>query len=257
MSTLRDRYVRICDRFVEDIGSDIVDYEIPMDATLKQCVFYCRKHIVNERNHYRFERYTQMVDHYFNEHLDWSGGERRPLIVHVDLGTGPGIFSWVVYDYVQQIWSPKGQPRLVQFGYDRCSAMVELAERFWTEFGLSDGAQFFDSRKALKRAVDTVDGDAYLLITFGHVLIQSHNLDDSSVIDRFARLCNRLARERNAADVLAVDAFTHGRKQHFNAAVERLHEGLHDPTAAGAWQEISIPDSVLFPGSRALMSLRR
>ena len=62
------------------------------------------------------------------------GGGRRPLIVHVDLGTGPGIFNWVVYDYVQQEWGRSNRPQLAQFGYDHCPAMVELAEQIWDGF---------------------------------------------------------------------------------------------------------------------------
>ena len=215
---------------------------------------------VHDRKHFRYGRYSQMLDHYFRKHLGGHGGGRRPQIVHVDLGTGPGLFNWVVYDYVQTAWSHPTRPQLAQFGYDHSSAMVELAERIWTDFGLSHQVQYFASLDRLTRAVDAITGDAYLLITFGHVLIQSYNPIDRSAIKSFAKLCNRLANDRDAADVLAVDAYAYHRTQQFNVAARLLFRELCDPINAAArhtWERVDIPNSVLPDGSRALMSLRR
>ena len=257
MSTLKNRYLPVCDRLIREVGTEDVGYRIPKDATLKQCVSYVKQHVVHDRDHFRYLRYTRMVDHYFRKHL---GGERRSLIIHVDLGTGPGIFNWVVYDYVQQNWRPKNRPQLAQFGYDHCPTMVELAERIWTDFGLQHEVQFFASSKALRRAVDAMAGDAYLLITFGHVLIQSYNPIDRSVINSFAKLCNRLARGRDAADVLAVDAYAHDHSRQFQEAAKCLHRKLRgsatNATALHHWKTVSIPRSLLSEGSRALMSIR-
>lgn len=259
MSALKDRYLPVCDRLVQTVGTEDVGHQIPKDATLKQCVGYLNQYIVDTRTHFRYMRYSRMVDHYFRQHLGGSKQRHRPPIVHVDLGTGPGIFNWVVYDYVQQNWRPERRPRLTQFGYDRCSAMVELAERIWTRFKLSDEVQFFDSRKALRKAVDETPEDAYLLITFGHVLIQSYNLVDRSAISSFAKLCNRLAQGRDIADVLAVDAYAGYRTQEFELATKCLHRKLHNSANATAdhpWERMSVPNSVLPDGSRALLSLR-
>lgn len=259
MSTLKDRYLPVCDRLVQKVGTEHVGHRIRKDATLKQCVGYLNQYIVDTRTHFRYMRYFRMVDHYFRQHLGGSKERRRPLIVHVDLGTGPGIFNWVVYDYVQQKWRPERRPRLAQFGYDRCSAMVELAERIWTKFNLSDEVQFFDSRKALRKAVRAMPEDAYLLITFGHVLIQSYNLIDRSAISSFAKLCNQLAHGRDMADVLAVDAYTGYRTHEFELATKCLYRKLRDSsdaTAGHPWSRMRVPNSVLPKGSRALLSLR-
>ena len=259
MSTLRVRYLPVCDRLVRKVGTEHVGYRIPKDATLKQCVGYLSQHIVHDRSHFRYMRYFRMVDHYFRQHLGGSTERRRPLVVHVDLGTGPGIFNWVVYDYVQQKWRPERRPRLAQFGYDRCSAMVELAERIWTRFKLSDEVQYFDSRKALRTAVGAMPEDAYLLITFGHVLIQSYNPMDQSAISSFAKLCNRLAHGRDTADVLAVDAYAGSRTQEFESATKCLRRKLRDSANGAAdqpWVRVNVPNSVLPGGSRALLSLR-
>ena len=259
MSSLKDRYLPVCDRLVRKVGTEHVGHRIPKGATLKQCVGYLNQHIVHDRTHFRYMRYFQMVDHYFRQHLGGSKQGRRPLIVHVDLGTGPGLFNWVVYDYVQQNWRPERRPQLAQFGYDHCPAMVELAERIWTRFKLSDEVQYFDSRKALRRAVDETPEDSYLLITFGHVLIQSYNLVDRSVISSFAKLCNRLAHGRDTVDVLAVDAYAYSRTQEFESATKCLHRKLRDSTNATAdhpWVRVSVPNSVLPGESRALLSLR-
>lgn len=259
MSTLKDRYLPVCDRLVQKVGTEHVGHRIPKDATLKQCVGYLNQYIVNSRTHFRYMRYSRMVDHYFRQHLGGTKERRRPLILHVDLGTGPGIFNWVVYDYVQQNWRPGRRPRLAQFGYDRCSAMVELARRIWKRFKLNDEVQFLDSRKALRRAVDAMPEDAYLLITFGHVLIQSYNPTDRSVIGTFAKLCNRLAHGRDTVDVLAVDAYAGYRTREFELATRCLHrklKGSVNATADHRWTRMSVPNSVLPDGSRALLSLR-
>ncbi len=259
MSTLKDRYLPVCDRLVQTVGTEDVGHQIPKDATLKQCVGYLNQYIVDTRTHFRYMRYSRMVDHYFRQHLGRSKQRRRPLIVHVDLGTGPGIFNWVVYDYVQQNWRPERRPRLTQFGYDRCPAMVELAERIWTEFKLSDNVQYCDSRKALRKAVDATLEDSYLLITFGHVLIQSYNMVDRSTISSFAKLCTQLAHGRDTADVLAVDAYAGSRPQEFELAMRCLYRKLHDSanaTAGHPWARMNVPNSVLPDDSRALLSLR-
>ena len=260
MSMLKDRYLAVCDSLIRETGTEHVGHRIHKDATLKQCVSYMNQHIVHDREHFRFDRYMQMVDHYFRAYLGGPGGGRRPLIVHVDLGTGPGIFNWVVYDYVQQEWEQSNRPQLAQFGYDHCPAMVELANQIWTDFGLPHEVQYFASSKPLGRSVDAITGDAYLLVTFGHVLIQSYNPIDRSAINSFATLCNRLARGRDAVDVLAVDAYAHDYSRQFDKAAKRLQKELcgssANATARDPWKRVSIPGSVLRDGARALMSLR-
>lgn len=260
MSMLKDRYLDVCDGLIGEVGTAEVTHRIPTNATLKQCVRYLEQHIVHDRQHFRYDRYMRMVDHYFRGYLGAHGGGRRPLIVHVDLGTGPGIFNWVIYDYFQQSWRRRNRPQLVQFGYDQCPAMVKLAERIWTDFGLQHEVQFLDSPKALRKAVAAMTGEAYLLITVGHVLIQSYNPVDRSVIINFAKLCNRLARSRDAADVLAVDAYAHAYSRQFDEAAKCLHRELcgssTNATAIYPWEIVSIPHSVLPEGSRALMSIR-
>ena len=260
MSMLKDRYLLACDRLIEELGTERVGHRIPEDATLMQCASYLNQHVVHDRTHFRWGRYSQMLDHYFRKHLGGHIGGHKPQVVHVDLGTGPGLFNWVVYDYVQEAWSNQTRPQLAQFGYDHSSAMVELAERIWTDFGLSHQIQFFTSTERLTRAVDAITGDAYLLITFGHVLIQSYNPIDRSAIKTFAQLCNRLASGRNAADLLAVDAYAYHRTQQFSVAARLLFRELSDSINAAThdpWERVDIPSSVLPHGSRALMSLRR
>ena len=260
MSMLKDRYLDVCAGLIGEVGTADVTHRIPKNATLKQCVRYLEQHIIHDRQHFRYVRYMRMVDHYFRGYLGAHGGGRRPLIVHVDLGTGPGILNWVIYDYFQQSWRRRNRPQLVQFGYDQCPAMVKLAERIWTDFGLQHEVQFLDSPKALRKAVEAMTGEAYLLITFGHVLIQSYNPVDRSVIINFAKLCNRLARSRDAADVLAVDAYAHAYSRQFDEAAKCLHRELRgsstNATAIYPWEIVSIPHSVLPEGSRALMSIR-
>ena len=250
----------VCDRLIKQIGTADVSHHIPKNATKKQCAGYLKEYIV-DRQHFRYDYYMKMLHYYFRQYLDIRGGGYKPLIIHVDLGTGQGIFNWVVHDFVQQNWNQANRPKLTQFGYDHCPAMVKLAKQIWRDFGLPDKVQYTDSRKALRKSVGTATGDAYLLITFGYVLIQSNNLIDRTVMSNFAKLCNRLALDRNAVDVLAVDAYAYDWSQQFDNAAERLHRELcyprTDTAASYPWHRVSIPPDVLSLESKAIMSIRR
>ena len=69
MIALKDLYLPVCDRLVEEVGAENVGHRIPKEATLKQCVGYLSRHIVHDRSHFRYMRYLRMVDHYFRQHL--------------------------------------------------------------------------------------------------------------------------------------------------------------------------------------------
>ncbi len=259
MRLLRDRYLDVCDRVITKTGTAGVPYRMPEDATPKQCAGYMKRYIVGERNHCRYDYCMRMLDYGFGRGLDVERGGSKSLIIHVDLGTGPGIFNWVVYDYVQQNWERKNRPGLKQFGYDRCPAMVKLAKRIQKDLGTRNKVQYTDSRKALRKSVGAVTGDAYLLITFGYVLIQS-NEGDGRAISSLAKMCNRLAMGRDAVDVLAVDGYARDRLLEFDDAAKRLHRKLRRTSVGAAaghtWKRVRIPPDVLRNRSRAIMSIR-
>ena len=259
MRLLRDRYLDVCDRVITKTGTSGEPFLIAEDATLKECAGYLKQYIVGERNHFRYGYCMRMLDYGFGRDLDIERGGSKPLIIHVDLGTGPGILNWVVYDFVQQNWERKNRPVLKQFGYDRCPAMVKLAKRIQKDLGVDDKVQYTDSRKALRKSVGAVTGDAYLLITFGYVLIQS-NKDDPTAISSLAKMCNRLAMGRDAVDVLAVDASAHDWSRQFDDAAKRLHRKLRRTSAGAAtnlpWKRVPIPPRVLGNRSSAIMSIR-
>ena len=256
---LRHQYLGACDRVISKTGTARVPYRIPEDATLKQCAGYMEDYIIRDRQHFRYDYYMRMLDFGFGRELDVERGGSKPLIIHVDLGTGPGIFNWVVYDYVQRKWKRKNRPGLKQFGYDRCPAMVKLAKRIQKDLGVHDKVQYTDSRKTLRESVGAVTEDAYLLITFGYVLIQS-NEGDRGTISSLAKMCNRLAMGRDAVDVLAVDGYARDRLQDFDDAARRLHRKLRrtsvDTAPGHTWKRVSIPPRVLGNRSSAIMSIR-
>ena len=259
MRLLRDRYLDVCDRVITKTGTADVSHRVPENATRKQCAGYMKDYIVHDRQHCRYDYYMRMLGYGFGRDLDIKRGGSKPLIIHVDLGTGPGIFNWVVYDYVHQNWERKNRPVLKRFGYDRCPEMVKLAKRIQKDLGTRDKVQYTDSRKVLRESVGAVTGDAYLLITFGYVLIQS-NKDDPTAISSLAKMCNRLAMGRDAVDVLAVDASAHDWSRQFDDAAKRLHRKLRRTSAGAAtgppWKRVSIPPDVLRNRSRAIMSIR-
>ena len=122
---IRDQYRDIIGSLAREHGAAASGYEISRDATLAACIGYSRRFIVgraNDEPHYRYGRYMRVLS---------SALRRNPVntgtVVHVDIGCGPGLFTWVVRDYFRA--SPKIEVDL--YGYDHSKEMVRLADYIW------------------------------------------------------------------------------------------------------------------------------
>ncbi len=127
---IRDHYIGAVDRMASRFGRECGDHVIPPDATLPRCIDYAAYYLYERdtKKHYRYKRYlralTDLLRHY--------GDHRKtPRIVHVDVGCGPGIFSWVVHDYFRR--KEKGI-EIELHAYDGSPEMVKLAGLIWSEF---------------------------------------------------------------------------------------------------------------------------
>ena len=112
-------------------------YEVFEDATMGQCVGYTQKFVIAKEKGSAFNRY----DHY-REVLDTALDilPRQETFVHVDVGCGPGLCSWVAHDCSQEREHPG--PLLA---FDRAPNMVKLANHLWERMETASELQAFSN----------------------------------------------------------------------------------------------------------------
>ena len=230
-------------------------FEIPANATMHDCIGYTLYHVCGQRpggkRHYRYDRYGRALRdtlrrieapfddlHRTEIPLDYIPGEPVPSVgtagknahvVALDIGSGPGIFSWVAHDYFQ----PSEEVDLELFGLDRCPSMVDLARSLWqrmdTRIDLKVESDWKRIHSGLSMTLSSHQ-DSTVIVTIGHLLVQI--VDDCGPINQVARYvadCVSLASmpgTRSRCFVIGADAFSHGRRQLFRRAWECLRVRL-------------------------------
>ena len=113
---IRDRYREIIQVLAKEHGAVVADFKIPKNATLDTCLGYTIKYIVNgNQKHYRYDRYYRSLKILLRKYP-----VKRGSIVHVDIGCGPGLFTWVVGDYFRS----QSKFKVSSYGYDHAPNMV-------------------------------------------------------------------------------------------------------------------------------------
>lgn len=215
---IRDHYISAIDRMASRFGRESGDHVIPRDATLPRCIDYaaCYLDEIDDDEHYRYNRYmlalTELLTHY--------GDHRRtPRIVHVDVGCGPGVFSWVVHDY----FSVKERGTEIELrAYDSSSEMVRLAGLIWREF---DTSVYLDATSDVGELTSRImqgGPPADVIVSFGHVLAQTS--DQKDAIDSFADILSTVRLNSNL--VVAVGAQRDPAIQRFHRSIDRLTNAL-------------------------------
>ena len=117
--------------------------------------------------------------------LPFDPADRR-RVVHLDIGCGPGVFSWVIYDHMASQGTRDPGP-VDYYGYDHSAAMIQLAHLFLKgsplkyEFhGFSDLAEILTELAA--RDFSNCD----VVVTFGYALLQVR--DNPAALGDFAAL---------------------------------------------------------------------
>ena len=214
-------------RFGRESGTHVIPaYVIPKNATLPRCIDYAARYLYEEDDvqHYRYKRYMRALEDLLRDY----GDHRKPsTIVHVDIGCGPGLFSWVVHDYFKH---RKLKTAIELHAYDHSPKMVELAGWIWSEFetGVHLGAT--SDLSDLISQVTLGRQSADVIVSFGHVLAQTSDQQDA--LDSFADILRRirLNNRLNNNLVMAVDAQNDQAVQRFHRSINRLIETLatHD-----------------------------
>ena len=217
--------MNVIESIASEEGSGDVSHVVPRDATLSQCIGYARDYVVRkqqEQPHYRYEKYLTTLRKCM-QILPFDHG--TPTAMHLDLGAGPGLFTWVFWDYLQGATSDESGLSLDLFGYDHATEMARLARRVWGAFGLRAAYRCFDSEREVYANVWPQGPPTNVLITLGHSLIQVHQHGGLGV---FAKLCEAVAGLDRSARLVAVDARGAGRPGQFDSAWRALESLMSD-----------------------------
>lgn len=204
-------------------GKADFSYRVPSDVSLERAIEYTGHHIISSlygTPHYRYGRYRNALDKVLKEELRFKPANRR--IVGLDLGCGPGLFSWVVRDYMlKEYGSNDGDISLI--GYDHAKNMIRLADLFRERFPMKiNFAGYFETEK-IREALSRKDflGDD-VIITLGHVLIQA----SSDGIRNFAEIIQNLY-QSHFCILVAVDAlYAGGGRSELLSSCKRLQDVL-------------------------------
>lgn len=200
---IRQQYFGVLDGIADSHGrvrgQHIVKrHIIGRNASLQRCIDYAL-HYFRENDtqpHYRYDRYYKTIERL----LDRCGSVRRTRhVVHLDLGCGPGLFSWALHDYFSQ-----NEPNTVLevYGYDHAPSMTRLARLIWSELDGVCDAQFTHDSDELTSLVMQGGPPADVIVSFGHVLVQIAR--SASTKAEFARILASVRLQSSL--VVAVDA---------------------------------------------------
>lgn len=242
-------------------------YEIPPDATKDDCIAYTLHHVCGQHSdgtqanpHYRYHRYRHALhDSLVSLKASVHGPHRLQIavdemvpgaagppgiaesedatgksvrLVALDLGSGPGIFSWVAHDYLLE----SRNVDLKLFALDRCSNMVSLARALWrrmdTRCDLTVASDWRRIRTDVSSAVRCQGRESTMIVTLGHLLVQI--VSDSRSIRQIAHtladcvsFCAGSVPPTRCV-VIGADAHSGIRRELFERAWRRLRQTLAD-----------------------------
>ena len=153
-------------------------------------------------------------------------------IAHIDIGCGPGLFSWVLLDWAQEHGIEPD--RLGLYGYDYNKEMVRLAEMIHSKLdAISDdypnSYYHYDSEQFLQRLTDDYNANTDYIITFGYVLAANHYESDIECFTEILRHILGMRSGDSKCFLLASDA-TSISKGDFSCGWGKL---LHSLEASG------------------------
>ena len=241
--SIRDNYIPAFNSIAQCHGERYSNAQIGSQDSLRETIGYTREYVVEHTTpHFRYEYYHDALSGALTR-LPFDLAD-RPL-VHLDIGCGPGVFSWVMYDYMAS--QEKRDPgRVAYYGYDHCAAMLELAHLLLECFsdryefrGFSDLAEI--SKTLAEEDVSNCD----VVVTFGYALVQVR--DDPAALRHFATLI-RCVLPSHSAIIVAADAHNTAGRAAFRDQCRELEATLH---SVGV-----VLENCLIPTFRSTMSAR-
>ena len=182
--SIKDSYVPTFKTIAQRYGEEPSPAQIGPGDSLKKIIGYTRQYVVKHTTpHFRYDYYHDALSCAFTR-LGFDPADRS--VVHLDVGCGPGVFSWVMYDHVasQETRDP-GQ--VDYYGYDHSPAMIKLAHLFLKRFPDQYEFHGFSDLGEIETALaDQNFSDCDVVVTFGYALVQVR--DNPTALGNFARL---------------------------------------------------------------------
>ena len=210
------------------------EYEIPDKATFETVVQYTEWFIAggesrgntHNRRHYRYDRYLTA--------LNASGLSSRMThrrMVHVDIGCGPGLFSWAFLDWAreQQI----SYSNIALYGYDHSEQMVALAHQICGKLRVAVGgyprfSYSHDRDDFLAKLGVPHDGREDYVITLGHVLAGNQEYRDILEFVFIIEHVMRLQPSSKPLTVIVCDAVSERYRRYFEQGWDKLLQALRE-----------------------------
>ena len=214
---VKRRYIREFNKIRRRYGEAPAGYVVEKNATLEDSIGYTERYVVGRgKPHFRYDYYMGALEEAARE-FDCIHPGRK--IIHVDLGCGPGLFAWVVHDYVTARCRKNGDS-LSFYLYDHSENMIKLAKKFRKKLLTEHHVRFYHDAKAMRNRLRSGGLANYdVLVTFGHVLIQTRN--DRRALREFSRVIRELSLS-NSCTIIAVDAYSGWRRSEFRDACDKL-----------------------------------
>lgn len=183
------------------------------DATMLECKKYAMYYMVGGKRsyaHYRYDRYYKLFEQVM------TGRSVGESVYHLDLGCGPGLFTWVVRDYFHLHAVAD-----VRFnGYDHAPNMIKIARKIWKRLNVEEKYKcYHDVKKVIAAGKQASLSSGFVIVTFGHVLIQTR--DNKTAQDTFARIVATVA-ESAKCIIIASDAHSGDNDDSFREACRDL-----------------------------------
>lgn len=229
---IRDHYTDALNAVADRHGEEHCGYNIDPAASLGQAIGYTRRYIIETTTtHYRYAYYYDAIR---------KGLTRLRFdpkchdILHLDLGCGPGLFSWVVHDYLLSETLCDGR-RLEFVGYDHAKNMIVLARLMKHHLPTTFDFVGYSTMERLCAELRKRNfSNCCVVVTLGYVLIQA--AQDPDALSRFTEIV-RGSLPAYSCFLIAVDAFEGTRRRAFLSEWERLLTTLKntgiDPQDAG------------------------
>ena len=212
---IKSKYVAVIDAIAAEHGSDDCYYAVEKNATLAECIGYAQKYYVEgEEKHHRYNRCRKLLETAMSC-IPPNTGSRQTLL-HIDIGAGPGLYTWVLRDYIR-----KKHPtiNLKLYGYDRAPEMAKLANVIWKQFDENSSYScFHDRNKLYAAAMSGSSRSVYVVLTLSYVLIQT---DGDGSLNELASLCEKFSVNSNVC-LIAIDAYSRDRPNLFENAWNKL-----------------------------------
>ncbi len=212
---IRGKYVAVINAIAEEHGSNNCHYVVPKDATLAQCLHYAQEYYVEgDEEHHRYDRCRRLLKTAMSHILPNTSS--RQTLLHIDIGAGPGLYSWVLRDYARRNYPTIN---LKLYGYHRAPKMAKLANMIWKRLNENVAYScYHDKNELYDAAMSGSSRSVYVVLTLGYLLIQT-DMDGS--LNELASLCKKFSVNSNAC-LIAIDAYSGKRPTKFEDAWNKL-----------------------------------